>query len=79
VGWTPAFQFLAVAGIFLFASMSRPSLGTTQLHIPPRFISSEVKRLGREADHSLPSSDGVKNAWNYTSSTPVRLHGVVLG
>jgi hypothetical protein len=26
----------------------------------------EVKRLGREADHSPPSSAAVNNAWNYT-------------
>jgi len=25
-----------------------------------------VKRPGREADHSPPSSSKVKNAWNYT-------------
>jgi hypothetical protein len=29
-----------------------------------------VKRQGREADHSPPSSAEVKNAWSYTS-TPV--------
>jgi len=27
-----------------------------------------VKRPGREADHSHPSSTEVKNAWNYTSA-----------
>jgi hypothetical protein len=37
-----------------------------------------VKRPGLEADHSPPSSDEVKNAWNYTSTPPIRLHGVVL-
>jgi hypothetical protein len=37
-----------------------------------------VKRPGRENDHSPPSSAEVKNAWNYTSTPPVRLHGVVL-
>jgi hypothetical protein len=37
----------------------------------------EVKRPGREADHShlMPRS---KNEWSYTSIPPVRLHGVVL-
>jgi hypothetical protein len=29
---------------------------------------SEVKRPGREADHSPPSSAEVQNAWNYTST-----------
>jgi hypothetical protein len=28
----------------------------------------EVKRPGRETDHSPPPSADVKNAWNYTSS-----------
>jgi hypothetical protein len=37
-----------------------------------------VKRLGREHDHSPPSSAEVKNAWSYTSTLPIRLHGVVL-
>jgi hypothetical protein len=29
--------------------------------------------LGHEADHSLPSSAKVKNAWSYTSTPPVCL------
>jgi hypothetical protein len=37
-----------------------------------------LKRLEREADHSPPSSAEVKNAWSYTSTPPIRLHGVVL-
>jgi hypothetical protein len=37
-----------------------------------------VKQPEREADHSPPSSVEVKNAWSYTSTPPVRLHGVVL-
>jgi hypothetical protein len=36
-----------------------------------------TQQSGREADHSPPSSAEVKNAWSYTS-TPVRLHDVVL-
>jgi len=31
-----------------------------------------------EADHSFPSSAEVKNAWSYTYTPPIRLHGVVL-
>jgi hypothetical protein len=42
------------------------------------FISPRVKRQGREADHSPPASSEVKNTWNYTSTPPYRLHGVVL-
>jgi hypothetical protein len=37
-----------------------------------------VKRPGREADHSLPLSAEVNNAWSYTSTSPICLHGVVL-
>jgi hypothetical protein len=37
-----------------------------------------IKRRGVEADHSPPSSVEVKNAWSYTSTPPIRLHGVVL-
>jgi len=36
-----------------------------------------VKRQGHEANHSLPSSAEVKNAWSYTFTPPIRLHGVV--
>jgi hypothetical protein len=37
-----------------------------------------VKRLGREAEGSPASTAEVKNAWSYTSTPPVRLHGLVL-
>jgi hypothetical protein len=37
-----------------------------------------VKRPGREVYHSPPSSAEVKNAWSYTFTPPIRLHGVVL-
>jgi hypothetical protein len=55
-------------------------LGPTQPAIQwvPGALSLEVKRPGREADHSPPSSAKVKNAWSYTSTPPIRLHGVVL-
>jgi hypothetical protein len=33
---------------------------------------------GREADLSPPSSAEVKNAWNYSSTPPIRLHVMVL-
>jgi hypothetical protein len=66
--------------IFLLTNVSMPALEPTQ---PPiQWISGAlsigVKRPGREADHSPPSSAEVKNAWNYTSTPPIRLHGVVL-
>jgi hypothetical protein len=48
--------------IFLFSTSSRPALGPTQ---PPiqwvrGVFSLGIKRLGREADRSLPSTDEVK-------------------
>jgi hypothetical protein len=50
--------------------VSRTALGPTQ---PPiRWVlgalSLGVKRKWREANHSLPSSAEVKNAWSYTST-----------
>jgi len=67
-------------GIFLFDTASGPPLGPTQ---PPiqwvsGAISLGVKPPGSEADHSPPSSAEVKNAWSYTSTSPIRFHGVVL-
>jgi hypothetical protein len=41
-------------------------------------LSLGVKRPRREADHSPPSSAEVTNVWIYTSTPPIRLHGVVL-
>jgi hypothetical protein len=67
-------------GIFLLTTASRQALGPTQ---PPTqlvsgAVSLGVKRPGREADHSSPSSVEVKNMWSCTSSPPTRLQGVVL-
>jgi hypothetical protein len=66
--------------IFLLSTSSRPVLGFTQ---PPiqwvlGALSPVVKRPGREADHSPPTSAEVKNTWIYTSTPPIRLHGFVL-
>jgi hypothetical protein len=64
------FDSLQGLGIFLFTAVSRTALGSTQ---PPiqwvlGTLSLGVKRLGREVDHSLPSSAEVKNVWSYTST-----------
>jgi hypothetical protein len=58
-----------------FSVSSRLPLGSTQW--VPGALSPGVERPGREADHSLPTSAEVKKMWIYTS-TPIRLHGVVL-
>jgi hypothetical protein len=56
------------------------ALGPTQTPIQwiPGALSLGVKRSGREADHSPPSSAEIKNAWRYISTPPIRLHGIVL-
>jgi hypothetical protein len=50
-------------GIFFFTTASRTALGPTQAPIQwvPRALSLGIKRVGREADHSLPFSAEVKN------------------
>jgi len=55
--------------LLLFATASRPALGSTQSRIEwvPGLSSPGLKRPGREADYSPPSSAEVKNAWSYTS------------
>jgi hypothetical protein len=67
-------------GIFLFTTAFRPVLGRTQPPIQwePEPLSMGIRRPGREADHSRPSSAEVKNVWSYTSTPPICLHGVVL-
>jgi hypothetical protein len=67
-------------GIYFFATMSRLALGPTQRPIqwvPGALFSLVVEWSGSEADHSPPSSADVKNAWKYTYTPTVRLHGVV--
>jgi hypothetical protein len=68
-GWTTGAQFLAAAVVefFLFATASKPALGPTQ---PPiqrvsETLTPEVKRPRREA-------------WCYTTTSPIHLHNVVL-
>jgi hypothetical protein len=48
--------------IFPFSIASMPALGPIQsMQWVPRALSLGVKQPGREADHSSPSSTGVKN------------------
>jgi hypothetical protein len=53
---------------FLFSTSSRLALESIQW--VPEALSPEVKRPGREADHSPPTSAKVKKMWIYTSSPP---------
>jgi hypothetical protein len=64
-GWTIGvlvFNSWRVLGIFLFTTASKTALGPTQSPIQwlPGALSLGVKRVGCEADHSLPSSAEVK-------------------
>jgi len=43
-----------------------------------RGLSLGLKWPGREANHSPQSSAEVRNAWRYTSTPSIYLHGVVL-
>jgi hypothetical protein len=77
----PGFVSDGEAGIFFIS----PPLCPDRLWVPPASclvvtgtLFLGIKRPEREADHSPPSSAKVKNAWSRTS-TPIRLHGVVLG
>jgi hypothetical protein len=65
-------------GISLFTTTSRQAPSSTQppIQLVPGAISLQVKRPGREADHSPPPSAEVKNAWSYTSIPTVRLQCV---
>jgi hypothetical protein len=76
----PGFDSQRGLGIYLFTTVSRTALGPAQPPIQwvPGALSLEVKRPGRGADHSPPSSAEVNNAWSYTSTSPISLHGVVL-
>jgi hypothetical protein len=55
-------RFSARLGIFLFTTASRTALDPTQppIQLVPGSLSLGVKRPGCEADHSPPSSAGVK-------------------
>jgi hypothetical protein len=61
--------------IFLLTTASRPALGSTQPPIQwvPGALSLGVKRPGREADHSPPSSAEVKECVELYLHSPITL------
>jgi hypothetical protein len=73
-------QFLAGAGNFSLHHYVLNGSGDHPASYPlgTRGSFPGVKQLGCEADHSPPSSAEVKNAWSYTSTSPLHLHGIVL-
>jgi hypothetical protein len=72
--------YLVTASIPFFIAASRTALGPTRPPIQwvPRAHSLVVKRPGREADHSPPSSAEFKECVELYLHSPIRLHGVVL-
>jgi hypothetical protein len=60
--------------------MFKPAVGSTQPPIQwvPGAFSLKVKRPGREADQSPPSSAEVKECVELYLHSPIHLHGVVL-
>jgi hypothetical protein len=71
----PGFSLWHGLGIFLFATMSRLTLWSSQ---PPiqwilRALSLGIKWLGYEANHLPQSSTKIKNAWTYNSTSPYKL------
>jgi hypothetical protein len=62
-------SFPGRARIFLFRHRVQPGSGAHPASYPAATEGSfpGVKRLGREANHSPPSSTEIKNAWSYTS------------
>jgi len=58
-------------------NLTRPALRPTEFPIQGYGGSFPgLKRPGREADHTPPSSSEGKNEWIYTSTPTVILHGV---
>jgi hypothetical protein len=82
-GWTIgvlSFDSRLGLGIFLFTTVSRPTLEPTQ---PPiqwvqGALSLEVEQPRSEADNSPPSSAEVQECVELYFTPPLRLHGVVL-
>jgi hypothetical protein len=77
----PEFEFDQGQTKLLISKTSRWTLLPNQPGILwiPVALSLELKRPGREADHSPPSSAEVKSEWNYTCTPPIGLHGVYRG
>jgi hypothetical protein len=73
-------EFRQELGILLFTTASRQALGPTQAPIQwvPWALFVVEEQPGREANHYPPSNVEVKNAWSYTFTPPIRLHGVML-
>jgi hypothetical protein len=73
----PGFESRQGQDILLFCrSVDRLWAPPSRLFNAYRFFFLRVKRPGRDANQSSPSSAVVKNEWSCTSVPPVCLHGV---
>jgi hypothetical protein len=54
------------------------SRGGSGVHPASYPVGTGVKQEGREADYSPAFSPEIKNTWDYTSTSSIRLSGVVL-
>ena len=73
----PMFRSWQAQEFFIFCTVPLPTPELTQSHIKwvwEGAVSSWVKLLGRECDHSRPSSGEVKIQWRYAFPPAVRLH-----
>jgi hypothetical protein len=88
VGIAPAYElddqgsrvrFLAGAGNFSLYHRVQNGCGAHPASYPmvPGALSLRVKRPGREADHSPPSSAEVEECVELYLHSPIRIHGVV--
>jgi hypothetical protein len=77
--WTAAVRFPAEARDFSLPHcvQTGPGTHTASYTMGLWVLSPEVKRPGREADYTLPSSAEVKNG-GAIPALPISLHGVVL-
>jgi hypothetical protein len=66
-GWRGQSSSTNRGKIFLLSMSSRPVLGPAQT--PIQWV-PEVKRPGREAHHSPPTSAEIENTWFYISTPP---------
>jgi hypothetical protein len=66
---------------FYLSISSRPAMGYTRppVYYVPGTLSPEIRRQGREADHSPPTSVLVKKTWIYTLKLVVCILLRVLG
>jgi hypothetical protein len=72
----PGFDFSHRRDFFLFSSSSGSH--SASYRMCTESSSRGIKRLGREAGHSSPSSAEVKEWVELYLHSPIRLHGVVL-